>query len=292
MRAILALVALAGCDFVFRIDHVELDGTRDGAVDGDLADGDDNCDYAHQPFAPVVCTTSFGTTPVEQSELAGEVIGDPTLRGDGLELYFTASGGNPYTIRFARRSAVTDPFQIVGTAPFVANSASDSDPAIDAKGEYLAFLSTRGGTVSHGYLAHRACTTWELAPMPGLETITMTALELSWDALTLYYVDASHDLYQADRPDTISAFGTPIMVAQNVDFHAISSDERELYYTQPGVGGIYRAIREADSGVFGEPGSVSSFGRDPDVSHDGTVLLLARAGDSLEVIRRTCPSGL
>ncbi len=286
MRVVLALVALAGCDFVFRLDRVESDSTRDGDTD----DADEQCNHAKQSFAPVTCTSAFGTTPVEQMELAGRVIGDPTLRGDGLELYFAANGGDPFTIMFARRDTVTDAFQFVGPAPFVQSDASDFEPSIDAKGEYLAFLSTRGGTGTHAYLAHRACTEWVIVPMPGLETTTMTALELSWDALTLYYVDAGHDLFQANRTNTETTFGAPVQVSQNVGYPSVSSDERELYYTRSdGVNGIHRATRSGTGSAFGPPELVTSFGADPDVSPDGTLLLMSRTGDSLQVVRRTCP---
>jgi hypothetical protein len=284
VRLAVVLVALVGCDYAFRLDEVQSpDGGRDSIT------GDTNCTTSQASFQPVSCgSVVFSGAPVEITDLAGSVIGDPSMRGDELEIYYTQTGSH-YTIGYATRPTATSSWQVIGDAPFGDPASVESDPSISADGSYVAFLSDRGGAGTHAYLAHRACDTWETVPMPGLESAGMSGLDLSWDALALYFNDSSRAVYQAHRSSTSEPFGSLMEVLTGAEYPSISSDERELYVTKSGSGGVYRATRTDITQPFGAPAIATSFGSDADVSVDGSALVMKHSNDSVQLMRRTCP---
>jgi hypothetical protein len=289
VRAALGLLLLVGCDFVFRLDEVR--GVSSDALVGDGPGGDAACGLAAGPFQPVSCgSVAFGATPVELPGLAGSVAGDPSIRGDKLEVYFTAQGTTtPFRIGRAIRPDLVSPFEVTAAPLFVDPTANEYDPSVNATGEFVAFSSDRGGYGAHALLAQRtSCDTWTVVPMPGLEDQPMSSLDLSWDALTIYFTD-QRILYQARRPNTSLPFGPKVQVAVDIDWPAVSSDDRELYFVPVTGGGVYRAQRTDPDGPFGVGSLVTSFGGDPDLIADGTVLILLRAGMSAQVLTRTCP---
>jgi len=50
-----------------------------------------------------------------------------------------------------------------------------------------------------------------------------------------------------------------------------------------------RATRTSVGVAFSTPAVATAFGADPDVTPDGRVLVLWRSGESVQVMRRTCP---
>jgi hypothetical protein len=272
---------LGGCDFIFRLDPVP------DFHDGDARDVGSDCAISQLPFEAKSCASiPFLGTPTEFTELAGNVAGDPTIRGDELELFYVRGTNGAYQMASAVRATRTSPWQLAGDAPFGDSTASETDPAINADGTYVAFVSNRGGTENRIYLAHRACDTWETAPAPGLESTLAMSIDLSWNALVLYYSDLSSDLYQVRRSSTAEPFGPPTRVFTEVQFPAVSSDESELYYP---TNGTYRATRPNPDQEFMNASLASDFGGDPDVTVDGTALYMTRSGSSLQVLRRACP---
>jgi len=217
---------LAGCDVVFRVDEVTSNGDSDARHDS--VTSDTNCTTATGTFEPVSCgSVAFTGTPVELTEFAGDVNGEPSMRGDQLELFYTRYDQH-YRLAYATRPTVTSAFVLAGDVPFGDPSAAEADSSVSADGRYVAFVSDRGGAGNHGYLAHRACDTWEVVPLPGLESVSMVGLELSYDARALYYAGANSEIFEARRDSTSEPFGTPILVATQADWPGISSDELEL----------------------------------------------------------------
>jgi hypothetical protein len=247
-----------------------------------------NCEVAEGPFVPVSCSTPFLGTPLEISQLAGMVGGDPTIRGDELEMFYVYGLPGAYRIARAVRASTTSEWMSAGDAPFADPTASETDPAINADGTYVAFISDRGGVGNHVYLAHRTCDTWEpVVPARGLESLTAIGIDLSWDALGLYYTIGDSMIYEVHRATTTDAFGTPEQVSMGGTYPSISSDELELYFA--GAGGVYRATRTAVGTAFATPTLVTDSGNDPDVSFDGTGLLFVLTGNVPAWLRRTCP---
>jgi hypothetical protein len=280
---VLGLLLLGGCDFIFRLDEVP-------APPGDDARRDSrgsNCTTADITFHPVNCgSVPFAGTPTELTEFAGHVAGDPTIRGDELEMFYVRGTTAGYQIAHAVRAASTSMFELVGDAEFSDPNAVETDPAINADGTYVAFVSTRGGGAAHVYLAHRECDTWETALAPGLESTVVMGVDLTWDALGLYYSVPGVGIYQVHRSSTAEPFGTPLLVLSSGLYPAISSDELELYVPN---GGTYRATRTSVDAPFGVMSLALDSGGDPDVTVDGTGLLTARVGSSAQMLRRLCP---
>jgi hypothetical protein len=282
VRLALGLLLLGGCDFIFRLDEVPVDGDarRDSRGAG--------CTTAVGTFEAASCSGAFSGPPAELTELVGKVAGDPSLRGDQLELFYTRIG-SPNALAYATRDTPTSGFRLDGDVPFGNTAAYEFDPSVSADGSYVAFISDRGGSGYHAYLAHRECATWETVPLPGLETTNMNGVELSWDALAVYFSTSSHEIYEARRKATSDAFTGAKLVLSVGDFPAISSDELEIYFTMSGSNGIFRETRTSVDSAFGSASVVTTFGLDPDLSQDGTVLVLAHSGTSAQVMRRTCP---
>lgn len=277
------LVALVGCDYALRIDEVPFDGKRDSHPG--------NCTVSSETFAPVSCaSTAFSATPTDVAELAGDISGDPSIRGDELEIFYTRQGAQQYSIGYATRPTVTSYWQLRGVVPFVDPSARELDPSVSADGSYVAFVSNRAGTEDHVYLAHRECDTWDVMPAPGLEGTAVSTLELSFDALALYFSTPALDIYEVRRTSTVEPFGTPLLVVQNGEWPGVSSDELEIYFTRPGVNGIQRATRTTTGVAFDTSTSATQFGGDPDLTPDGrTLYTYSSSAGTVKVTRRLCP---
>jgi hypothetical protein len=281
------LVALAGCDYVFRLDEVATNSNGDARHDSVTGGG--GCTISTTPFAPTSCSSAFGGTPVELEEFAGTAVGDPSIRGDQLEIFYTTYFDGHTILAYATRQNVTSPFVLAHDPPYADPSSTEFDQTVSASGEYVAFISNRGGAGYHTYLAHRACNTWEVVPIPGLETTVMASVELSYDAKAVYFGTASHEIYEARRSSTDQPFGEPMVVVANGDWPGVSSDELEIYFTQSTVGGVFRATRTNVGTQFGQTASATAFGGDPDLTPDGRTLVLLRTGNSLQVLQRSCP---
>jgi hypothetical protein len=277
MRWLAVLVAVAGCNRV-----LGLDPTRE--IDAFVAPG---------------CSGSRFTGPFEFTSLTADNIFDPSQGEDPLELMVTLRllPDNVYRMQRATRPDTASPFTY-GELPFAAPQYFDNDPSITARGQRLLFHSNR----------IRDHQLWEATRTPdgtfdhpaivaSVEPIDH-GFDASIDGLTIYYgnevivpdMPSLFPLYTASRPDLDSPFGEPTqLIADNVQYPAISPDQLEIYYHSPD-GAIYRRVRPAIDEPFGPEEPVAPAGSgDPDVSPDARTLLFSDQGGHLQYMTRDCP---
>ncbi len=223
-------------------------------------------------------------------ELTGLVTGEPTITGDRRIMMWArqTQAAFEWEIRWADRASVTDAFGPYPTEPFASGGPVDPDPSITDDGLLVLF---RSGTPSRLFQAIRPdrLTTWLAGPVAGGPDLDVTSLDISADGLTAYYTDGT-DLYSVSRATRSAAFGTPgPRLAQNVRFPAISGDELTIYYTTGG-GGVYSKQRTSKTAAFPNtaPTTVYTDGKDPDVTADGTTLVLGKDGTGAGMAAFAC----
>ena len=242
----------------------------------------------------------FPDNPSTFDEFLGTNPADPSLTANGLEMYFTIAPypKEPYLYEIAHWTR-TDPNGefIPDPTPLAFNLANtpDSDPSLTADGSMIFFISQRSGGNERGYFATRTNGTWgEGQSIPGLATMDMHSIDISFDGLALYFFDTSNpaQLLRATRPSRLDDFGMPAIVGgalgTDLGFHTVSADQLEMFYLN--TTGTQHAARATVDDLFElAPPSFASIAIDPDLSADGETLVVAIA-NTLGVLHRDCPA--
>ena len=267
------------------------------------------CFTKPEPFTPpdaaplVNCSgVPFPDNPSTFGEFLGTNPADPSLTADGLEMYFTIDPdptADPRTYRYdIVRWTRTDPMGVFmrDTTPLDFNAADtpDADPSLTADGSMIFFISQRSGG-ERGYFATRSSGTWGAGQsIPGLETMDMHSIDISFDGLALYFFDTSSParLMRATRPSRLDAFESPTIVGgdlgTNLGFHTVSADQLEMFYLN--TTGTNHAARATVDALFEPaPPTFASIAIDPDLSADGETLVVAIA-NTLGMLHRDCPA--
>jgi hypothetical protein len=271
---------IAACDQVYG-----LTGRTDDArpSDGDIGDGprDASC--------PVPLVLDPGTiTPVN-------IVADaePCLAADHLELYFTRTqnGSDVFRATRANREA---PWSV--GAPLALNSPyDDADPSITADGLRLFFTSNRE-TMSAFRAAYEAkrsspAAEWATVEKVSATTFSVESLDVSADGLKLYVVEAGvPNVHVLERGSIDEAFQNPQAVGLGLYAPSIDAGDATIYWEDTNKqddDGI--RIARKNGSVFLGADLLLANGQDPDLSHDGTVLMFQPSSGGLAYIEATCP---
>lgn len=278
MTRVASLAALALCGCFSRPDYLG----GDGGTGGDATTSD----------AP--CTLGGWGPLVELTEFRGHVTGEPTITNDRkLMLWSLQTGFSPavWTVNIATRDTTNEPFapepQQVDLDS--AELPSDPDPAITDDGLTVVF---RGGIAGAPKIrqATRSSHTapWQAIPVTTLDSADPASLDVSADGLTVYWATGSKVLYSATRSSpTTDDFVIGASLAQNVRWPSISGDELTVYYLSDSDE-IWQMTRGAKTSAFSNPMLVLAGGKDPDVTSDGTAIVVGAGGTSISISERTC----
>jgi hypothetical protein len=213
-------------------------------------------------------------------ELSGNVTGEPTITGDLKTMMWALQiSGSTWEIRWAERASVTAPFTIKPGEPFASMSMFDADPSITDDGLLVVY---RSGSLSVPRISQATRpdrnSAWSLAAAPGAPNITVSALDVSGDGLTVYYTDTSNALFSISRPTRSGTFGSSIgPLAAGTTFPAISGDELTVFYVS-GTTAISSRIRGTKGAAFPTAGTAVASGYDPDVTADGLTMVVGVGG--------------
>ncbi len=270
---LVVLIACAGCDQLFGIQHTRLHDT---------------------PPPPPDAVSCSGV----------ELIGPKPTGIDGqdpsylpLELWFDNYGTMPkLDIYHATRASTAVPFDAmtIAAAAELNSTAQDNDPALTADGLDIVFASQRLDGMDRLFEATRSDPTQPFDNVHLINELSAVAAmyghDLSYDGLTLFYVDGNYDLRAVQRTRRSDPFGAPSPVlASNVAWPSVSPDQQELFYEKPGPSGVYRRVRADTNRAFDpteEP--IDATAGDPDISADATTLVLDN-GSSIGIMTRQCP---
>jgi hypothetical protein len=246
-----ALVMLAGCDLVFKVDVPDL--CRDAG-----------------PFS-----TPRTLEGVSQSHLY-----DPAMRDDGLELFYVELVGD-FDIFVATRASVDDDFgqpQAVYTT-----AANELDPALTADGLHLFYI-----TDNQLYESERATRDEPFGPgLPRADLPNVESFDISHDALTIYFNEPFGDLNMATRASPLSPFGAPVVIGAARAFPSVSHDQLELYFQDNGQ--IFRLTRDSTRDPFDAMPELVITGEDPELSDSGEQLVFGPPShEGLAVSTRIC----
>ena len=260
MRAFAWLVLLAGCDFVFRIDH--FDHARDAATEptGD-ADRDAPGMFACEPGSPILGGFQQGDT-------------DPDERLDQVEMWFSRMVQGHYAIYVSKRSNVQSIYQTPVLAAFNNPGHENVDPGLTADGLHVFYLSDLNGA-NQPFETSR---TLETDPFPGGATYytvpeTCEGLAPGADELTVYVNSYTGTLYEGTRATPGASFSW-VSVGTGIWFPSVAGNGLSVYYHhEPEESGIYRQTRVAANVPFSNEEKVLATGTNPQISFDGTVLV-------------------
>jgi hypothetical protein len=227
-----------------------------------------------------------------------DVVEDPALTFEELELYFVSPTGGLNDIWVSRRTVTTDPW---GPSTLVAELSSpqnDEDPEVSVVGLFIFFTSDRGGDGRHIYMSQRRTrdTPWEMpVRVDGLGSSSLDAAP-ALDRAQLILVFGSQratatvaHLFSTTR-DPGGPWQTPMAITalasawEDTD-PALFADGRALLFasrrlTQGGAADLFQAARADVSAPFAsslapitELNSAGAQDEDPWMSQDGRHIL-------------------
>jgi hypothetical protein len=252
---------------------------------GDAGAGDD----AGSDAVDAPCERKW-QPPETIAPLTGFVTGEPTITGDQTLMMWALQTAPDWKIRWADRSTSSGTFAVHAGEPFESLANSDPDPSITDDGLLVVFRrGTPSGLVQSERL-DRSSAWGAVGPIPGApNTGDVSSLDVSADGLAIYYT-VNTNLFVVRRPTRTANFGAPdIMLAMGVLFPAISGDELTLYYT-PGTVGVFSKHRAQKTEAFptGTGTMVFATGKDPDVTADGTTMVIGKGGTGAGISRFVC----
>jgi len=253
------MTPLAGCDLVFTVDVPDLCRTEGPFISQAVVPG-----------------------------MPNEHLFDPTMRDDGLEVYFTRSiGGASFDIFVATRATTDEPFG--PAAPLAFDTLrGESDAQITADGLSLFFLTDNALFLATRTRRDVPFTTADQRPDVDPGTSGISGYDISADGLTIY-LSEGESLLVAHRPSPVSAFGPTSKIGPQMDFPSISHDELELFFQNTGDGMIRRVTRASKDAPFDGVPEVVFPGEDPEITDDGQQLLFGPpSGIGLAIAQRNC----
>jgi WD40-like Beta Propeller Repeat len=212
--------------------------------------------------------------------LNGTALRSPSLSGDGLQLFFSATLFGDERIYVARRTLATAEFSPASEVLELTSNGFDGTPAISADGLTIVFSSSRGVFGGGGFgtavdrnlwLATRATTAAKFEPPRELEELNTPSVEhLPWlaeDGLTLVFASArdnddddTSNVWTSTRASSNDPFVTPVSLPGVEQRAAFSSQGRAVYFTaergEEGSSDIYFATRPDPESDFGTAQSV------------------------------------
>jgi hypothetical protein len=252
---------------------------------------------ASPPDAVPTCVGQYfgNVAPLHGAAIDGHTVSDPALDRGGLDLWFTNQAGAK-DVEMATRETSDSRFDTLVDVSVIASPADTVDPSLTADGLDLFFISTRSADGNaHAWESQRSSrdTPWSpptLVSLPGAP-LAAYGLDVSVDGLTLYYVTGVYELYSATRPARDQAFETTSpLLASDVCWISVSPDQLELYAMRMTGAGTYHRGRTDTSMAFDVTDMlVDPFDDHPDISADGTQLVMADQSNALQVATRACP---
>ena len=233
---------------------------------------------------------------------------DPSLTGDGLEIYFGSDRqGAPEDVWRATRDSPSAPWRTPERVAELSSPQTDSNIKVSGDGLTIFVTSTRGSVDTDLYVAKRPDRS---APWgTPVRIAELCSAQGDWcacarpDLLRITFCsnrDGDEDLYLAERATVEDPWGAPVQIAELAsavdECDPIEPDERTMYFGSNRMGGdydIYVAERVTAT-TYGAPAAVAPVNtafrdRDPWVSADGRVMVFAsnRAGtDDLYISTR------
>jgi hypothetical protein len=145
---------------------------------------------------------------------------DPSVTGDGLELYFSSSRTGNTDIYVTRRDSLSDPWDPPDLVEELSSADADLDPEVSADGLTIWINSTRAVAGAKGgydlFVATRDSRD-DVWPTPQLEPILnsadsdMGAVMNQAQTILIFHRDTGMlDLYQSTRSSREADWGTPI----------------------------------------------------------------------------------
>ncbi|MBL0220359.1 MAG: hypothetical protein IPQ07_41630 [Myxococcales bacterium] len=202
-------------------------------------------------------------------------------------MYWAHNNGS-WLIERASRSSTTATWGIGATINFGQGTVIDADPSITDDGTLMILRINNAGDPIFVQSKNTGGTWSPVVDVAGLTGIHPSSLDLSGDGLTLYYNDMANNLHVATRGDLASAFvdsgGT---FGAGFSFPTISADGLLMFYSN-GIGGTSRATRPTTTDSFTSVGEELANYKDPDLTQDGTTLVVAK-DQKIHVATRACP---
>lgn len=232
------------------------------------------------------CTGTFSAlVPILPTN--GLVTGEPTIAGNLLELYWSHQNGR-WLIERASRTTTSGTWAINAALDFVPNNIIDADPSVTSDGTLMIMRVESGGKPLFVQSTKSGATWSGVSSVQGLESVQPASLDLSGDGLTLYYNDMSNNLRVATRHDRTMPFAdSGDSFGSGFAFPAVSADGLQMFYTN-GIGGTSRATRPTTTDAFTSVGEEFAEYKDPDLTEDGTTLVVAK-DQKIHIATRTCP---
>ncbi len=250
--------------------------------------------------------TADGTITTDGNFLPGPVFGNP--KDTGLQGGNPTFGANQNEIWYVLPGIPSDLQQAtkLDAAPTFTNLApstlntpsSEFDPAFTDGGLLIAFASNRSSIDNKVYFARRT-TTASLFEAPSASNVMLSGsvfgFDISKDGLKLYVIDGKK-LLVYKRSTIGDSFDAPLssiaLPTTTFGFPSMSSDEKEILFNQPAVGGrIFHARLSADGKSYENPTALvvsepcNDVFEDADLSADAMTVVYNCNG-SIHIARR------
>ena len=279
------LATMVGCSPQDRVVAYQIGGDAAAGVVGDGADG---AGALGSFSAPVTVDGLLDATDVLQ---------DPSLSSDELEIYFASTKAGTLDIYMSARASITAPWGAASVVQELSTATyDDQEPELTEDNLTLYFASNRPGAESdtHIWVSRRKTRTdpWGAPEQFKLNGTSMTARGPAIDAQQLalvFYSDGAqgdYDLYRITRASTADGWGPPAALSEvnsNVfDWDpGLFRDGRGLIFGSRRGGSsknqpsdLFETAAASDSGTFAAPHALSELNSkasegDPWLSNDG-----------------------